>query len=146
MFHGVLYGSAEKIAAAQESALAVQRHLMTLPWQLGLRCLQDALALSGAAVQVGSSRTPAEAVARTGRLTKAAGTATRRAAHLSTAAARLAAAGHKVSVAGFDVTQAQAARDGVDAIEKNSGAIDILINNAGMTFRAPSTLSVVFDS
>ena len=52
-------------------------------------------------------------------------------------AARLAAAGHKVSVAGFDVTQAQAAKDGVEAIEKNFGAIDILINNAGMQFRSP---------
>jgi len=82
---------AEKIAAAQESALAVQRHLMTMPWQLGLRCWQDALAVSSAAVKVGSSRTPAEAVARTGRLTKAASSATRRAAHLSSAAARLAA-------------------------------------------------------
>jgi gluconate 5-dehydrogenase len=40
-------------------------------------------------------------------------------------------------VAGFDVTQAQAARDGVEAIEKNSGAIDILVTNAGMQFRAP---------
>jgi hypothetical protein len=82
---------AEKLAAAQESALAVQRHLMTLPWQLGLRCWQDTMALSSAAVQVGSSRTPAEAIARTGRLTKAATTATGRAAHLSTAAARMAA-------------------------------------------------------
>jgi gluconate 5-dehydrogenase len=53
------------------------------------------------------------------------------------AAKLVAGAGHKVSVAGFDVTQAQAARDGVDAIEKNSGAIDVLINNAGTTFRAP---------
>jgi len=61
----------------------------------------------------------------------------RDAAKLDAAAARLAAAGHKVSVAGFDVTQAQAAKDGVEAIEKNSGAIDILINNAGMQFRSP---------
>jgi gluconate 5-dehydrogenase len=61
----------------------------------------------------------------------------RDAAKLDAAAARLAAAGHKVSVAGFDVTQAQAAKDGVEAIEKNSGAVDILINNAGMQFRSP---------
>jgi gluconate 5-dehydrogenase len=61
----------------------------------------------------------------------------RDAAKLDAAAAKLAAAGHKVSVAGFDVTQAQAAKDGVEAIEKNSGAIDILINNAGMQFRSP---------
>src|SRR5258705_2798181 len=58
-------------------------------------------------------------------------------AKLEAAAARLAAAGHKVSVAGFDVTQAQAARDGVEAIEKNLGAIDILVNKAGMQFRSP---------
>src|SRR4051794_15210783 len=61
----------------------------------------------------------------------------RDAAKLDAAAARLAAAGHKVSVAGFDVTQAQAARDGVEAIENDTGAIDILVNNAGMQFRAP---------
>ena len=61
----------------------------------------------------------------------------RDAGKLDAAAARLAAAGHKVSVAGFDVTQAQAAKDGVEAIEKNSGAIDILVNNAGMQFRSP---------
>src|SRR5437879_390164 len=62
----------------------------------------------------------------------------RDAGKLDAAAARLAAAGHKVlSVAGFDVTHAQAAKDGVEAIEKNSGAIDILINNAGMQFRSP---------
>ena len=82
---------AEKIAAAQASALAVQSHLMTMPWQLGLRCWRDALAVSSAAVRVGRSRTAAEAIASTGRLTKAASTASRRAAHLSTAAARLAA-------------------------------------------------------
>lgn len=61
----------------------------------------------------------------------------RDAGKLEAAVAKLKGAGHKVSAAGFDVTQAQAARDGVAAIEKNSGAIDILINNAGTTFRAP---------
>src|SRR5438445_10928612 len=61
----------------------------------------------------------------------------RDAGKLDAAAASLAAAGHKVAVAGFDVTQAQAAKDGVEAIEKNSGPIDILINNAGMQFRSP---------
>lgn len=60
----------------------------------------------------------------------------RDAAKLEAAAAKLSAAGHKVSVAAFDVTQAQAARDGVEAIER-SGAIDILVNNAGMQFRSP---------
>src|SRR6266850_3155799 len=61
----------------------------------------------------------------------------RDAGKLDAAAARLAAAGHKVSVAGFDVTQAQAVKDGVEAIERNSSPIDILINNAGMQFRSP---------
>jgi len=61
----------------------------------------------------------------------------RDAAKLEAAAARLVAAGHKVSVANFDVTHAQAAKDGVEAIEKNSGPIDILVNNAGMQFRSP---------
>src|SRR5882724_4674824 len=61
----------------------------------------------------------------------------RDAAKLDAAAARLTAAGHKVSVASFDVTQAQGAKEGVEAIEKNSGPIDILVNNAGMQFRSP---------
>ena len=61
----------------------------------------------------------------------------RDAGKLAAAAASLMGAGHKVSVAGFDVTNAQAAKDGVEAIEKNTGAIDILINNAGMQFRSP---------
>jgi gluconate 5-dehydrogenase len=56
---------------------------------------------------------------------------------LASAAAKLSGAGHKVSVAGFDVTNAKAAKDGVEAVEKNTGAIDILINNAGMQFRSP---------
>src|SRR5207253_9790124 len=56
----------------------------------------------------------------------------RDAGKLEAAAARLAAAGHKVSVAGFDVTLAQAAKEGDEAIEKNSGAIDILANSASM--------------
>jgi gluconate 5-dehydrogenase len=61
----------------------------------------------------------------------------RDAGKLDAAAAKLRAARHKVSVASFDVTQAQAVKDGVAAIEQNSGAIDILINNAGMQFRSP---------
>jgi len=56
---------------------------------------------------------------------------------LASAAAKLKDDGHKVSVAGFDVTNAQAAKEGVEAIETNIGAIDILINNAGMQFRSP---------
>src|SRR5258708_34015784 len=61
----------------------------------------------------------------------------RDAGKLDAAAARLAAAGHEGSVAGFDGTQAQAAKDGVEAIGKNSGTIDILINNAGTQGRPP---------
>src|SRR5689334_2172077 len=56
---------------------------------------------------------------------------------LAAAAAGLKDAGHKVSVAVFDVTNAEAVKQGVEAIEKNTGAIDILINNAGMQFRSP---------
>jgi gluconate 5-dehydrogenase len=37
----------------------------------------------------------------------------------------------------FDVTDPAAVRDAVDGIERDIGAIDILINNAGMTFRTP---------
>ncbi|MGE9007130.1 SDR family oxidoreductase [Leptospira interrogans] len=61
----------------------------------------------------------------------------RDAGKLEAAGAKLKSAGHKVSVAGFDVTNAQAAKDGVGAIEQNTGPIDILINNAGMQFRSP---------
>jgi gluconate 5-dehydrogenase len=61
----------------------------------------------------------------------------RDAGKLEAAAAKLRTAGHNVSVAGFDVTQAQAVKDGVAAIERDTGAIDILINNAGMQFRSP---------
>jgi gluconate 5-dehydrogenase len=61
----------------------------------------------------------------------------RDAGKLAAAAAGLKDAGHKVSVAVFDVTNAEAVKQGVGAIEKNTGAIDILINNAGMQFRSP---------
>src|SRR3954469_11519157 len=61
----------------------------------------------------------------------------RDAGKLASAGAQLSAAGHKVSVAEFNVTRAQAVQEGVEAIEKNSGAIDILVNNAGMQFRSP---------
>ncbi|MBR1216090.1 SDR family oxidoreductase [Bradyrhizobium sp. JYMT SZCCT0180] len=61
----------------------------------------------------------------------------RDAGKLEAAGAKLKSAGHKVSLAGFDVTNAQAAKDGVGAIEQNTGPIDILINNAGMQFRSP---------
>src|SRR5437763_17089274 len=56
-------------------------------------------------------------------------------AKLKAAAATLAAAGHTVSVAGFDVTRAQAAKDGVEAIEKNCGPVAHLGHNDGRTLR-----------
>ncbi|MGA1804199.1 SDR family oxidoreductase [Rhizobium sp. HT1-10] len=45
--------------------------------------------------------------------------------------------GFKAYPAVFDVTQKDAADQGVAAIEERLGAIDILINNAGMQFRSP---------
>jgi gluconate 5-dehydrogenase len=56
---------------------------------------------------------------------------------LNAAAAKLKSAGHAALVANFDVTIAGAVSAGVDAVEKSVGPIDILINNAGMQFRAP---------
>jgi gluconate 5-dehydrogenase len=49
----------------------------------------------------------------------------------------LAAQGLDVSAAAFDVTDEDAVNKAVAAIEKDHGAIDILINNAGMQFRTP---------
>lgn len=45
--------------------------------------------------------------------------------------------GAKVSAAAFDVTDAVAVAAGVNIVEETLGPIDILINNAGMQFRAP---------
>jgi gluconate 5-dehydrogenase len=53
------------------------------------------------------------------------------------AAAELVAAGHQVATAIFNVTEAEAVRDGVAAVERDQGPIDILINNAGMQYRTP---------
>jgi gluconate 5-dehydrogenase len=53
------------------------------------------------------------------------------------AAQRMQSEGFDVSVAVFDVADQQAVAQGVAAIEDGTGAIDILINNAGMQFRAP---------
>ncbi len=58
-------------------------------------------------------------------------------AKLQAAARQLADAGATVSVSDFDVTDAEAVKRGVDAIERDIGPIDILINNAGMQFRSP---------
>jgi gluconate 5-dehydrogenase len=56
---------------------------------------------------------------------------------LDAAAAKLAAAGYTASISSFDVTAAAAVKEGVEAIERDIGPIDILINNAGMQFRSP---------
>jgi gluconate 5-dehydrogenase len=49
----------------------------------------------------------------------------------------LAAKGLEVHAAAFDVTDEAAVTAAIVAIEREQGAIDILINNAGMQFRAP---------
>lgn len=57
---------------------------------------------------------------------------------LGEAAASLnAETGVSVKTADFDVTDAEAVKRGVEAIEEKIGPIDILINNAGMQFRTP---------
>ncbi|MBX4901178.1 SDR family oxidoreductase [Rhizobium bangladeshense] len=56
---------------------------------------------------------------------------------LAESARRLQEAGAVVSVSDFDVTDPEAVRRGVDAIEAEVGPIDILVNNAGMQFRSP---------
>ena len=61
----------------------------------------------------------------------------RNADKLQAAAQELRAEGLSVSTAGFDVTDADAVRQGIDAIEKDMGSIDILVNNAGMQIRGP---------
>lgn len=58
-------------------------------------------------------------------------------AKLELAAVELRKSGCSVACAPFDVTNANAAAHAVAAIEADVGAIDILINNAGMQFRAP---------
>lgn len=56
---------------------------------------------------------------------------------LQKAAATLRDEGLAVETAKFDVTDADAVNAAVSSIEKDSGAIDILINNAGMQHRSP---------
>ncbi|HUS97101.1 MAG TPA: SDR family oxidoreductase [Hyphomicrobiaceae bacterium] len=60
----------------------------------------------------------------------------RRADKLAEAAAALSAEGAAVHHAAFDVTDPQAVSTAIDAIERDVGAIDILINNAGIQRRA----------
>ena len=60
-------------------------------------------------------------------------------AKLQRAAAKLAEAGIKTEQAVFDVTDPQAVENSVGDIEERLGAIDILVANAGINLRAPST-------
>lgn len=61
----------------------------------------------------------------------------RDAARLESTRAALAAEGLAVRTQGFDVCDAAAVEQGVAAIERDVGPIDILFNNAGMQHRAP---------
>ncbi len=61
----------------------------------------------------------------------------RTAQRLADAEKQMAAIGAKVSSSLFDVTIAQEVTKAIDTIEADIGPIDILINNAGMQFRAP---------
>lgn len=61
----------------------------------------------------------------------------RHAASLDAARSRFDAEGLRASTAIFDVTDQDAVIDGVAAIERDTGPIDILINNAGIQRRAP---------
>ncbi|MBV2143504.1 SDR family oxidoreductase [Falsochrobactrum sp. TDYN1] len=58
-------------------------------------------------------------------------------AKVDAAIAMLTQKGHTAYASGFDVTDMEAVRAAVDAIEHEHGPIEILINNAGMQFRAP---------
>jgi gluconate 5-dehydrogenase len=44
---------------------------------------------------------------------------------------------HRVYAHAFDVTDAQAARDGIDWVEQNVGPLEVLVNNAGVQHRVP---------
>jgi len=61
----------------------------------------------------------------------------RSAGKVGEAAAALAADGHKVHSAVFDVTDYASVEAEVDRIEKDVGPIAILVNNAGIQYRAP---------
>lgn len=61
----------------------------------------------------------------------------RNADRLAEAVAEMASAGYEATTAVFDVTDAGAVEASVALVEQDHGPIDILINNAGMQFRAP---------
>ena len=56
---------------------------------------------------------------------------------LETAAAGLVADGFRAEIAAFDVTDSAAVTAAIGALEARLGGIDVLVNNAGMTRRAP---------
>lgn len=56
---------------------------------------------------------------------------------LGQAASELAATGADVKGVAFDVTSIESIEEAVDYVETDLGPIDILINNAGLQFRAP---------
>ena len=56
---------------------------------------------------------------------------------LNSAAEKLRVEGSTVHELGFDVTDADAAAHAIDEFEENTGPINILVNNAGMQYRAP---------
>lgn len=56
---------------------------------------------------------------------------------LTEAAGSLRAAGHSIHTLIFDVTNHDAVRAAIDGFEAATGPIDILINNAGIQYRAP---------
>src|SRR5450631_2288210 len=55
---------------------------------------------------------------------------------LDAAVAALRAEGHDAAAAAFDVADAEAVAAGIAAIEKSSGPVDILVNNAAVNQRA----------
>jgi gluconate 5-dehydrogenase len=61
----------------------------------------------------------------------------RTASRLETAAEELRAQGLRAETAAFDVTQPDAVRTSVAALEARHGAVDVLVNNAGLSRRAP---------
>ncbi|MBI1779601.1 MAG: glucose 1-dehydrogenase [Proteobacteria bacterium] len=61
----------------------------------------------------------------------------RQEATLRPRAEALVKAGHKADVAAFDVSEEKTARDGVDAVAKRHGQLDVLVSNAGIQHRKP---------
>ena len=61
----------------------------------------------------------------------------RKPAELDAAAGKLAAEGLAAGMSVFDVTQRDAVRAAVDAVGARYGAVDVLVNNAGIQRRAP---------